>query len=262
MAQPHIIARRHLVTIDAAWLEPTVRALESGSVLEPAPDMSGGTRRLAEFISQHNGPDPRYAPLARVPKRPRKEKTRRSSGFVLMLGNTPLRDDTDDTDDLITPLDFAPAYSEFWQFDFGAHVHGHIFVSNGRVETRLGVTAFRNNYYCGTSSRSTPGRTLQPFDSGKHIYEFNTGAWTEDKAVLADFVFGDDTVLNSGAVTPVGTMNPRALPSVANVRVAHGPSVRDLVWERELPEPGTDFHFDAAHPYGIHATYRVYRKKK
>lgn len=38
MAHPHIIARRRLVTIDAAWLEPVVRALESGSVLEPGTD--------------------------------------------------------------------------------------------------------------------------------------------------------------------------------------------------------------------------------
>ena len=184
MAQPHITARRSSVTIDADWLEPAVLALESGTELAPTPDMSGGTRRLAEFVSQHNGSDPRYAPLARVPKRPREEKPRRSSGFVLMLGNTPLRDDTDDTDPLITPTNYAPAYAEFWQFDYGDHVHGHIFISNGRRETRLAITAFRNNYQCGTSSRSLPGHTLQPFNSGKHIYEFDTGAWTEDLSLI------------------------------------------------------------------------------
>jgi len=261
MAQPHITARRSSVTIDADWLEPAVLALESGTELAPTPDMSGGTRRLAEFVSQHNGSDPRYAPLARVPKRPREEKPRRSSGFVLMLGNTPLRDDTDDTDPLITPTNYAPAYAEFWQFDYGDHVHGHIFISNGRRETRLAITAFRNNYQCGTSSRSLPGHTLQPFNSGKHIYEFDTGAWTEDKAILADYVSGDDTALCAVPGIPIGTMNPRALPSVANFRAAHGPAMRDRVWEKGLPEPGTDLNFDMAHPDGIHATYRVYRKK-
>lgn len=257
MAQPHIIARRHLVTIDAAWLEPAVRALESGAALEPAPDMSGGTRRLAEFLTQHNGPDLRYAPLVRVPKRPRQPRTRRSSGFVLMLGNTPLRDDTDDTDSLITPTDYAPAYAEFWQFDHDGTTSGHIFIANGSRKTRLTVTAFRNNYQCGTSSRSLPGHTLQPFNSGRHIYEPDTAAWTMNKAPIADYVFGDDTALGTG----IGTMNPRVLSSVANFRTADGPAVRDRVWERELPTPGTDLNFDMAHPDGIHATYRVYRKK-
>lgn len=261
MAQPHITAHRSSVTIDADWIEPAVLALESGTELAPTPDMSGGTARLAEFLTQHNGLNSRYAPLSRVPKRPREEKPRRSSGFVLMLGNTPLRDDTDDTDDLITPSNYSPAYAEFWQFDYGDHVHGHIFISNARRETRLGVTAFRNNYQCGTSSRPTPGRTLQPFNSGKHIYEFDTGAWTVDKAILADYVFGDDTALCAVPGTPIGTMNPRTLPSVANFRAVDGPAVRDRVWEKELPEPGTDLHFDAAHPDGVHATYRVYRKK-
>lgn len=257
MAQPHITARRSSVTIDADWLEPAVLALESGTELAPTPDMSGGTRRLAEFISQHNGPDPRYAPLARVPKRPRQPRTRRSSGFVLMLGNTPLRDDTDDTDSLITPTDYMPAYAEFWQFDHDGTTSGHIFIANGSRKTRLTVTAFRNNYQCGTSSRSMPGHTLQPFNSGRHIYESDTAAWTMNKAALSDYVFGDDTALGSG----IGTMNPRVLSSAANVRTADGPAVRDRVWERELPTPGTDLNFDAAYPDGLHATYRVYRKK-
>lgn len=262
MAQPHIIAHRGRVTIDAAWLEPTVRALESGTSLELDASMSGGTRRLAEFVTQHNGDDSRYAPLARVPERPREQNRRRSTGFVLMLGNPPLKPDNDDTDPLITPSDYDPAYAEFWQFDYDDVIHGHIFISNEQRETNLDVTAFRNNYQCGTSSRTAPGRALQPFNSGKHIYEFNTGAWTDDKAILADYVFGDDTALAAVGGTPIGTMNPRMLPSVANFRAVDGPAVRDRVWEREHPEPGTDLHFDMAHPDGVHATYRVYRKKK
>ena len=257
MAQPHITARRHLVTIDAAWLEPTVRALESGTVLEPAPDMSGGTRRLAEFISQHNGPDPRNAPLVPVPERPSEQQRRQSGGFVLVLGNTPLYSDGDDTDSLITPTDYMPAYAEFWQFDYDDTTSGHIFIANGSRNTRLTVTAFRNNYQCGTTSRSLPSHTLQPFDSGAHIYEFRHSAWDNDKAAVADYVFGDDTALGTG----FGTMTPRALPSVANFRTVDGPAVRDRVWEKELREPGTDLNFDMDHPDGIHATYRVYRKK-
>lgn len=237
MSTPHIIARRDLVALDPDWLEPVVDALAHAAPLEPAPSMPPGTRRLAEFLSQHNGPDTRYYRLVPIPKRP-----------VL----SPSGDDW-----LTTPLSGEKPHAQFWQFNYGGRVHGHVVVSPDHTGNYFPLLDFRIATRCGTTSRHwlTP-----PKSSVKAVVVTDSPdgpACRTDTDLLADYLAG-----NRHDVGALDTTVASALASAATFRAQSGPPLNDPAWKRYLPAPGTDLAFDMTCGGGISAVYRVYPKTR
>ena len=237
MPTDHITARRTLVALDPVWLEPVVDALAHAAPLEPAPSMPPGTRRLAEFLTQHNGPDSRYSRLGPIPKRP-----------VL----SPSGDDW-----LTTPLDGEVPHAEFWQFDYGDRVHGHVVVSPDHTGSCFPLLDFRIATRCGTTSRH---RLVPPNPSVQAVVEIDSldgPACRTDTDLLADYIAG-----NRHDVGALDTITASTLSSAAGFRTQSGPPLNGRVWNRALPAPGTDLAFDVTGAGGLHAVYRVYPKKR
>lgn len=237
MTSPHIIVRRDLVALDPDWLEPVVDSLAHATPLEPVPSMPAGTRRLAEFLSQHNGPDTRYYRLVPIPKRP-----------VL----SPSGDDW-----LTTPLSGERPHAQFWQFNYGGRVHGHVVVSPDHTGNYFPLLDFRIATRCGTTSRHwlTP-----PKSSVKAVVVTDSPdgpACRTDTDLLADYIAGARHTIG-----PHTTIEPELLSRVATVRTQSGPPLRDAAWGTNLPAPGTDLAFDMTGGGGLHAVYRVYPKKR
>lgn len=237
MPTDHITARRSLVALDPDWLEPVVDSLAHATPLEPVPSMSPGTRRLAEFLSQHNGPDTRYYRLGPIPKRP-----------VL----SPSGDDW-----LTTPLDGEVPHAEFWQFDYDDRVHGHVALSPDHTGNCFPLLDFRIATRCGTTSRhwlTPPNPSVQ----GVVVTDSPDGPVSRtDTDLLADYIAG-----NRHDVGALDTVVASALSDGATFRTQSGPPLRDPAWKRYLPAPGTDLAFDMTAGGGIHAVYRVYPKTR
>lgn len=240
MSTPHITVRRSMVALDRDWLAPVAHALAHAASLEPAPSMSPGTARLAEFVSRHNGGDPRYARLGPIPPH--------AAGL------------STDTDWLTSPRTNASPHAEFWEFDYGDVVHGHVAVSTICTSGIFPVAGFRDVVRCGTSSRHAPppsgtvtagGNNLDSLDDLTH------SGWQNTVAMIADYLAGARHDLGA-----LESFDAVLMSSAATIRAQSGPSLRDAVWNRDLPAPGTDIMYDLHHGDGLHATYRIYPKKR
>lgn len=229
MTTPHITARRTLVALDPVWLEPVVDALAHAAPLEPAPSMSPGTRRLAEFLTQHNGDDPRFARLGPTPK------------------------PVDVSDPLAFPRAGGVPHAAFWQFDYPDMTHGHVAVSSEYAPNWFPVGSSQDIYICCTSSR----HYRVTLDDAGRTATRSGDAWLLDPDVLADYIAGARHTIG-----PHTTIDPDLLSSVATVRTQSGPPLRDAAWGTNLPAPGTDLAFDMTAGGGLHAVYRVYPKKR
>lgn len=237
MTPPHITARRTLVALDRDWLVPIARALAHATPLEPVPSMSPGTSLLAEFLIQHNGGNPRYARLGPITK-------------TQVL--PPSEDDW-----LTAPLDGTAPHAEFWQFDYGDVVHGHVVVSSDHIGSWFPLMDFRITTRCGTTSRHW---LAPPNPAVQAVVEIDTSdgpVWRVDTDLFADYL--------AGARHDVGALDiviASVLSSAATFRTQSGPPLNDPVWKRNLPAPGTDLALDMTAGGGIHATYHVYPKKR
>ena len=222
MTQPDIIVYRSLIAADPDWYEPIVRALETSSPLAPQPDMSPGTARLAKFLTQHNGDDPRYRPLEPL------------DVLIPLIPGTP---------DPMLSTHGVDLHVGFAQFDYGDEVHGHLVSWPGVVDASFPVRQKRRSTSCKTTSRTSeePGDDVNRYP---------------DRAMVADYVFRRSNIIG---VTE--ELNPKALDRSANTITVTGPGLSDPVWEDGAKTPGTDIVHDAQYNgEGLFAIYHVFEK--
>lgn len=159
----------------------------------------------------------------------------------------------DVSDPLAFPRVGGVPHAAFWQFDYPDMTHGHVAVSSEYATKWFPVGSSQDIYTCGTSSRhyrATP-------DDADHTATHSGDAWLLDPDVLADYIAGARHTIG-----PHTTVEPELLSRVATIRTQSGPPLRDAVWGSNLPAPGTDLAFDMTGGDGLHATYRVYPKKR
>lgn len=222
MTQPDIIVYRSLIAADPDWYEPVVRALETSSPLKPAPSMSPGTARLAKFLTQHSGSDPRYKPLEPLSV------------------HSPARPGTPDR--LLSTHD-VDLHVGFAQFDYGDEVHGHITSWPGVVDVSFPIRQRRNPMSFKTTSRTSeePG--------------FDNICYPDD-AMIADYIFR-----RSNIIGVTDTLRPDLMESATNTVTVTGPDLCDPVWEDGAKTPGTDIVHDSAYSgEGLFAIYHVFEK--
>lgn len=222
MTQPDIIVHRSLIAADPDWYEPVVRALETSSPLAPQPDMSPGTARLAKFLSQHNGDDPRYRPLAPI------------DALVPLVPGTP---------DPMLSTRGVDLHVGFAQFDYGDEVHGHLVSWPGVVDASFPIRQCRRSSSCKTTSRTSE----EPGDDVQY----------PDDEMVADYVFRRSNTIGSFAEA----LRPDRLDSATNTITVTGPDLCDTVWKAGAKTPGTDIVHDAQYNgEGLFAIYHVYAK--
>lgn len=123
---------------------------------------------------------------------------------------------------------------DFWQFDYGDVVHGHVSVSRAHAGTRY-IPAFPSveSSMVGISTRPLPSMTRR----NRHLGQCEVPV--DDTRELR-FLFGDDIESTPNYINQHDVFDKCTLTHVS------GPALTDQVWDLYPKAPGTDFAYDAA----------------
>ena len=213
------IIRRVLTLCSPAESQAIIDALVAGTV----PDTRGfgpSGMRVAEFLAQHAAGG-KYAALYPAPS-----------------------EDTDSDDPDPFHVVTSSLVCEFWQFDYGDEVHGHIMCQELGSRPKMCATPERDGRlaFLGTCSR----RPASTFD-------FDTSHLSDDN--LAGYIFDRDNTAIIGWVQAFA----EDMYAACNAHAVSGPALNSADWDDvDATAPGTDLIHDVtAGAAVVEATYLV-----